>query len=675
MSEPQTRTKYAYDTLNRLTSKTYSDSTHAVTYSYDGTTCIGVSPCYNEGHRTGMVDAAGSESWSYDKLGRDWGDRRITSGITKQTTYTYNLDGSLATLTYPSGRTITYTPNAAGRPISSIDIANSITYAINGSYTPHGALMTLSNGTQFNSTYIYNQRLQPCWMYTTAAPGSLAASSACNGSATVGTIMDLTYKFNAGSTDNGNVISITNNRDTTRSQAFGYDTLNRISSAQTTSNFSTSPANCWGEQFHYDQWANFLSISVSSSAYTGCSQQSLSILVNGSNQISSPAGYVYDADGNLTTVPAPGAASYAYNAENQMTSTAGVNYTYDGNGKRVEKSNGKLYWYGSRGEVLDETDLSGNVTSEYVFFGSTRIARRDAPSNNVFFYFGDHLGTSREIVQSGQTTSCYEADFYPFGGERTPIVNTCPQNYKFTGKERDSESTLDYFGARYYSNTMGRWASPDWSATPSPVPYVVLSDPQTLNLYAYVRNNPVTSPDSDGHMCFWECLRNYLKYQDWATDKEVQQMISAKRKWLVDNVVLVDGFRRKDFQKLSNDQVLTEYDRAQAGIESGRYTVVGTPVGPAGGGFAGLKSAEPVGSALKDDLYHQGATWMRDVAAEKGTAFSIIGADGNPATLIQMEGNFNGVVGRYDYIVDSSGELTHQMFVKGGKINGVPIIP
>jgi hypothetical protein len=50
------------------------------------------------------------------------------------------------------------------------------------------------------------------------------------------------------------------------------------------------------------------------------------------------------------------------------------------------------------------------------------------------------------MVQAGQTTPCYDADFYPFGGERTPITNLCPQNYKFTGKERDAETNLDLTG-------------------------------------------------------------------------------------------------------------------------------------------------------------------------------------------------------------------------------------
>ncbi len=73
--------------------------------------------------------------------------------------------------------------------------------------------------------------------------------------------------------------------------------------------------------------------------------------------------------------------------------------------------------------------------------------------------------------------------------------------HKFTGKERDTEPGLDYFGARYYGSNMGRWMTPDWSETPSAVPYADLSNPQSLNLYADVGNNPVSRSDADGHDC------------------------------------------------------------------------------------------------------------------------------------------------------------------------------
>jgi len=82
----------------------------------------------------------------------------------------------------------------------------------------------------------------------------------------------------------------------------------------------------------------------------------------------------------------------------------------------------------------------------------------------------------------------------------------------FTGKERDTESGNDYFGARYYASSMGRFMSPDWSAKVMPVPYAKLDDPQSLNLYAYVGNNPLIRFDKDGHACdsISSCFKSLL---------------------------------------------------------------------------------------------------------------------------------------------------------------------
>ncbi|HZL26960.1 MAG TPA: RHS repeat-associated core domain-containing protein [Acidobacteriaceae bacterium] len=70
---------------------------------------------------------------------------------------------------------------------------------------------------------------------------------------------------------------------------------------------------------------------------------------------------------------------------------------------------------------------------------------------------------------------------------------------RYTGKERDAESGLDYFGARYYASNMGRWMSPDWAESPEAVPYAKLANPQSLNLYGYALNNPLSKSDPDGH--------------------------------------------------------------------------------------------------------------------------------------------------------------------------------
>ena len=207
--------------------------------------------------------------------------------------------------------------------------------------------------------------------------------------------------------------------------------------------------------------------------------------MTGNNQIS---GFCYDASGNLlkqSAAPCP-SPTYVYNAENQLTSTAGVTYTYDGDGKRVMKSSGTIYWYGMNSDPLIETDLANNDLSAYIFLNGKRVGRQ-LPTNEVDFYFADALGTSRYAYSlAGANIS----DYYPFGGERVLSTGTT-NHYKFTGKERDSESGLDNFGARYDSSQYGRFMSPD------PLGGQTI-DPQTLNKYSYVRNNPLNLTDPTG---------------------------------------------------------------------------------------------------------------------------------------------------------------------------------
>jgi RHS repeat-associated protein len=131
-----------------------------------------------------------------------------------------------------------------------------------------------------------------------------------------------------------------------------------------------------------------------------------------------------------------------------------------------------------------------------VYFGGRRVAVLPA-SGTPLYYGQDMLGTSRVMVEADGTL-CYDADFTPFGAE-VPYTSNCSQNYKFEGKERDTETANDYFGARYYSSHFGRWLSADWSSVPAPVPYANLTNPQTLNLYAMVSDDPESFADLDGH--------------------------------------------------------------------------------------------------------------------------------------------------------------------------------
>jgi len=103
------------------------------------------------------------------------------------------------------------------------------------------------------------------------------------------------------------------------------------------------------------------------------------------------------------------------NAEAMMASANSTNYTYDGDRKRVKKSNGTLYWYGTNGEILEETDLSGNLLHDYIYFGGRRIARQDGFSGtSLYYYFQDHLGTAPVTQHTGAVLEAVV--YYPWGG-------------------------------------------------------------------------------------------------------------------------------------------------------------------------------------------------------------------------------------------------------------------
>jgi RHS repeat-associated protein len=160
---------------------------------------------------------------------------------------------------------------------------------------------------------------------------------------------------------------------------------------------------------------------------------------------------------------------------------------YDADGNRVRKDVGTSwteYVYFGQNVIAEK---SASDWADYIFAGSKRIAQ--ATSSATQYYWADHLGSTWMTVDSSGTPQC-SAIYTPYGTE----IAGCPTHYKFTGKERDSESGLDNFGARYYTNLMGRFMSVDpFTVTPGRV-----EDPQQLNLYSYVRNNPLKLVDPTG---------------------------------------------------------------------------------------------------------------------------------------------------------------------------------
>jgi RHS repeat-associated protein len=299
------------------------------------------------------------------------------------------------------------------------------------------------------------------------------------------------YSYGTAGANNGNIFTITNVKDSTRTQSFTYDPLNRLIMAGDNGH--------WANSYAYDAWGNLTNKTPGSPAGENMNQPA-----DSNNHLS---GLTYDAAGNVTNDGLGGV--FVFDAENRIKTAGSVTYTYDADGRRIQKSTGINYWYGPGGQVFAETDSAGNWTN-YVFFGGERLARNvPQPSPNpadIKYYITDHLQSTAMFVDKAGTTAAIldDNDMYPWGGVVPGVGKTTSNNtVKFTSQYRDTDTTanLDYFGARYYSNTIGRFMSPDWAAKPTTVPYAKFGDPQSLNLYSYVENGPINRIDPTGH-CF-----------------------------------------------------------------------------------------------------------------------------------------------------------------------------
>jgi RHS repeat-associated protein len=264
-----------------------------------------------------------------------------------------------------------------------------------------------------------------------------------------------------------------------------YDSLNRLASASETGTGS------WAETFGYDEYGNRWVSSASGISLTLETPTSSSWYNSSINRI---AGWGYDDWGKVTQVG--GRGLFTYDMENRQISATvaagGGTYKYDGEGRRVISNVGAqttVYVYEAFGQLAASYGLNTDTGTTYLTadaLGSTRLTT-PAP-----------LGTP--------PTGVHNFDYLPFGEDITAGTagrdSTFPRGYpttpgqmplKFTGKERDAESGLDYFGARYFSGAQGRFTSPD-----KPFADQHMEDPQSWDLYSYTRNNPLKFVDATG---------------------------------------------------------------------------------------------------------------------------------------------------------------------------------
>lgn len=272
----------------------------------------------------------------------------------------------------------------------------------------------------------------------------------------------------------------------------------------------------WTQVFSYDQWGNMkygsgttaglshtLVVDTARNRVTQVDGQTTTYYKNGNVKQETTADppydvqhYDYDADERLYQTTYPSNAS-------RMT----VKYVYNGLGQRVKKIVGSAttsYVYNAAGAVVAE--FAGATRSkEYLYGAGGMLATVQSPGAGeaIEYCTPDNLGTPRVITYGTGSVGTVKSrhDYLPFGGEipNTGAFGRGANNYgvaddvthKFTSKERDADTNLDYFGARYYSASQGRFTGLDISGPE-------LGQPQTLNKYRYALNNPMRFRDPNG---------------------------------------------------------------------------------------------------------------------------------------------------------------------------------
>ena len=281
-------------------------------------------------------------------------------------------------------------------------------------------------------------------------------------------------------------------------QTFGYDSLNRLTSASATGGLAN-----YNETYTYDPTTGNLDL-----------KGDLNIDYGDTNHIHAATSatlgantntYEYDDNGNMDTRIIGGQTVHLdYDAENRLVSVTGTNlsaqFTYNGDGQRVKSVvNGETILF-----VGGHFEMKGNEVTKYYFAGASRIAVRKyvVPQSTTLTYLvGDHLG-STSLAVNASTGEVVETRYKPWGEVRwTTESKTLPTRYTFTGQYSyiaDSATDLIasnsfglmFYNARWYDPALGRMAQADT---------IVPGGVQGLDRYAYVNNSPINYVDPSGH--------------------------------------------------------------------------------------------------------------------------------------------------------------------------------
>jgi RHS repeat-associated protein len=470
-----------------------------------GTVDIDYEQEYDEGaigQRSKMIDGSGNTEWVYTSRGQVQSEKKTIGTDIFLNQYGYHPDGSVRWMQYPGGNAsqagekleFTYLPQKALESVFSS--SNSYFYLQKATYDAAGRLDVRNLGAP---DLVSNPLLKTDLEYfgwdqqggrlktlKTGIPTDLTSLQSFEYDYDPVGNIDWIKDFKAGGT---------------QTQSFGYDSLDRLISAQASGGtggtygpftyaFSASTGNLTGKE----------GTTLSYNASVSCPAGTRSIPHAASSFGSTT--YSYDCNGNQVskTVPGMGTQNRTFDAENRLvgvSGTATASFVYDGDGQRVKGTVGSTttVYLGAFFEWTGST----STMKRYYYAGSIRIAIRvgnGSGTTGLSWLFGDHLGSTSLAVDMNATRTG-EHRYRPYGENRF-FFQSLPTTFDFTGQRVDSYINLLWYNSRWYDPALGRWIQPD-SIVPEAVQGI-----QAWDRMAYVNNNPVRYEDPSGH-CILLC--------------------------------------------------------------------------------------------------------------------------------------------------------------------------
>jgi RHS repeat-associated protein len=486
------KTTFGYNGRHLLTSVSYDLSgvsgsgsvapTPNVIYAYDAA-----------GNRRQMTDGLGTATYEYDQLSRLTAETRRFNDTLPQSplannsyrfSYTFNLADELASATNPFGSQVNYAYDSSGGVTGATGsgFLSAPSYVSNILYRAWGAAKQVAYGNSRTLTASYdNRRRLTRW--------------------DVAGVFGYQYSYNFFNENSGRVTFASQLYDHTLDRSFDYDQVGRLLASYSgkearwhTGQEAYSGADGpYAESYVFDKWGNVTGRNgwgAVNAQYSSAPQ-----FVANKLTVNPLTGAVvqHDAAGNLLT---DGAQTFTYDASGQQTSATGtgLQQSYDGDGLRARKTENGLTTYYLRSTILGqqvavEASGSGAFKRGYVYLGGQLLALQE--NNQVTWVHQDPVTKSQRLTNSaGSVVSWVELD--PWGAETNRSNNSQQQPHRFTSYERDANGG-DEAMMRRYEGKWQRFAQPD--------PYdgsYDLSEPQSLNRYTYVLNDPINFVDPSG---------------------------------------------------------------------------------------------------------------------------------------------------------------------------------